>query len=346
MEKPVQHDPKLVSRLEHVHSKLLQLFVDGGLLARHIGTRVQDVGQGKGHARPRRRDNEIYPVVIGGVNVLRCAKLDDRAIGLLGRLYKNDIDIKFVVKGKVKDNDAHVMKRAHAMRMRFIQGLLADGTVERHVANAARRVNGLEIKFIVDDKTGASREAVRRSMVVSIRAEYRVAGTLVLKKVLMDTGMYTSFSQDYFDGYHAFFMKEVSLPIPYYVSRGVPFATCGWAYYDTVRMLVLCGDAYRAALETGDVGEQRYQFVKYTKYLGKFAVLYTQVNKLRGDDDYERIKTLYASAQDIFSRYGLSAYGMTALDDGDKRLLQGIVDTLQQKTNLANLERAIRATIA
>jgi hypothetical protein len=136
-------------------------------------------------------------------------------------------------------------------------------------------------------------------------------------------------------------MKELSLPIPYYVSRGVPFATCGWAYYDTVRMLVVCGDAYRAALEAGDAGEQRYQ---YTKYLAKFAVLYTQVNRLRGDDDYERIKTLYASAQDIFSRYGLGAYDMAALEDGDKRLLQGIVEALQQKTNLAKLERAIRAT--
>jgi hypothetical protein len=342
MEKPV-HDPKLVSKLELVHSKLIQLFVDGGLLARHIGTRAQDVGHGQ--ATPMRRNHEIYPVVIGGVNVLRCAKLNVRAIALLGRLYKNDIDIKFVVKGKVKDNDVHVMKRAHLMRMRFIDGLLADGAVERHIANVARRVKGLEIKLIVEDKTGAPREAVRRSMVVSIRAEYRVAGTLRLKKVLMDTGMYTTFSQDYFDSYHAFFMKELSLPIPYYVSRGVPFATCGWAYYDTVRMLVVCGDAYRAALEIGDVGEQRYQFVKYTKYLGKFAVLYTQVNKLRGDDDYERIKTLYTSAQDIFSRYGLGAYNMTALDDGDRRLLQEIVEALQQKTNLANLERAIRATV-
>ncbi len=102
------------------------------------------------------------------------------------------------------------MKKAHAMRMRFIDDLLADVAVERHVANAARRVKGLEIKLVVDDKTGAPREAVRRSMVVSIRAEYRVAGVLVMKKVMMDTGMYTTFSQDYFDSYHAFFMTATT----------------------------------------------------------------------------------------------------------------------------------------
>lgn len=324
----VQLDTKTRSKLELAHSRLLHEFVDGGLLSRHLKKHIT---------------KDVYPVVIGGINVMRCAKLHAKAAAILGKLYKNDLDVKFVVAKHVADNNDSIIKHTHDMRMRFINDILTDKSLDKHLKRAAGD-ELIEIRLVLDDKRDVPRESVRRTMLVCLRAEYYIGGEKVYKKTFMDTGMYTTFSQDYFDKYHVFFMKVINRPIPYYMNNNIPFATCGWAYYDTVRMLVICGGAYSKALADGDVDEQKYQFVKYIKYLSKFAVLYTQVNRLKGDSDYEKMKELYESARSILNRYELvSLKDIKALSSKDKKAVQAIVGTLQQRTNLTNLEKAIRS---
>lgn len=321
----------LEERLEKIHSKMLHLFVDGGLIARHL-------------KNVTRADLDVYPVIIGGINLMRCARLHPKAVKLLGKLYKNDIDIKYVVTKKIDDNNDPIAKKAHEMRLNFINKIMADPIVQHQISNLAKTMQGLEIKLTLKEYSNIPREAIKRSMLMSVKAEYILNGKPVLKKGLIDTGLYTTYSQDYFDSYHVFFMKEIKYPIPFRIDRRIPFATCGWAYYDTIRMLVVCGDAYKKAIEDNDIDEQKYQFLKYIKYLGKFAVLFTQVNRIKDEEDFDNISGLYKSAHKVFSKYGMRGYDVQLLEEADKKTLESIVSALQRKTNLTQLEKAVRSS--
>lgn len=317
--------------LEHIHSRLLHMLVDGGLLARHI---------------TKHPLKNVYPVVVGGINVMRCARLHTKATMLLGSIYKHDIDIKYVISKRILNNDNATVRRTHNARMSFINGLLDDPVLQSSIHDVAKRVPGLDIKLVVEDKLDSPHEVVKRIMVVSVRVNYYVNGELALQKTLMDTGLYTTFSQKYFNSYHTFFLKEMVQPIPYITKKGIPYATCGWAYYDTIRMLVVSGDAYRSAIDNNDTDEQRQQlFMKYVKYLAKFVVLYTQMNQLKGGEHYKKLKELYDSAQGILAKYGMKAYDTDVLDIQDKRILRQIVNALQKNTNLLKMEKTIRNSI-
>ncbi len=334
-----------ISNLELLHSKLIEEFVDKGLLGRHMQKYVT---------------TKMYPVIVGGTNIVRCANLNPKARVLIGKLYKNDIDIKFVLPRKVKSPEDKFFIHAHKMRMQFINDLLTDTNIDTHLANAIKSIkaiNGIEVKLVINDKLLTSiHEHVRLGMVVSIRADYYINGVFVMKKGLVDTALYTTFhAKLQFDSCSfgknvncdMFFKKNGKQTIPYETDKGVLFGTCGWIYYDTVRMLVYSCDTYLQALQDHDIYNIHFYFVKHVKYVAKFAVLWTQVNQLKDGKKYNNIKNLYSMTRDILNKYDVMITDdikQKDLDDRDKNALIGIMDLLRGETNIEELEKVIRAS--
>lgn len=311
-----------------VHSKLLKMFVDGGLLARHI-------------MNPAFKNQKIYPVVIGGVNVLRCARISKAAIELLGSVYKNDLDIKFVVNKTIRDNNDNTVRKADAMRRVFLEAIMRDAVIATKVRDLGKR-SGVSIVLKLEDMTQTSNEMLMRNMMVNIYVEYiGKDGVLIGKKEFIDTGIYSNYSQELFKSYQRFFKEPLRRPIPVKLHNGIPFATCGWTYYDTIRMLILYGQRFRDSMMKTSLKNQRFQFLRYLKYLTKFVVLYVQINKINGGKGFNKIQDMYERARDVLSKTNIRDKTVTGVTLEQQDIMNALIDVLQDKTNLQKLQTSI-----
>lgn len=313
--------------VKDVHSSLLKMFVDGGLLARHIGL-------------AQYQNKKIYPVVIGGVNVLRCARMSKRAIEMLGSVYKNDLDIKFVINKIIKNNEDNTVRTADKMRREMLAAIMADTEIHRRIQRLGER-NGVDIVLKVEDMTQTRNEMLMRNLMVNIYVEYKIEGRLVERKEFIDTGIYSNYSQELFKSYQKFFKQPLRKPIPVRVHEGVPFATCGWTYYDTIRMLILYGQRLNAA-EVGS-RDQRFYFLRYLKYLAKFAVLYVQMNKIAAadDDKFRKIKGLYMAAKTVLAASDIKDKSIVGVPRDHQDVMRDLFDVLKAQTNLTKLQDVI-----
>lgn len=309
-------------RIEELHNRLLKLFVDGGVIGRHI----------KKYIKP-----DFYPVLIGGINVVRCAALEPGARALIGSLYSNDIDIKFVIMKPVQDHEDAAVVAAHEARMAFVADIMNDNKMVASVRRVVDKMNAghgdkIEVHMSLEDFRTKEHEGVKRNMMVNIKAEYIVNGKKVGSHAIIDTGIFSTYSQEDFVSYQKFFQNELRRPIPFYVYKGIPFATCGWAYYDTVRMLVLYGQRYE---EANTPKEKRWQFNKVLKYVVKFSVLFTQINRLRNDANYEKITRVYKRSKELLKKIKFASDPVVTRRQ--KRVLEELLEELDRETSLARL---------
>ena len=200
------------------------------------------------------KKTNIYPVVLGGVDVIRCCH---------GRGSTQDIDIKFVVTSSVSGPDDPTFQEAIKLRDQFLVELM-------ELANESGMLGPTTMLHISDP------DASIKSVRVSIYEENNGK-----KEVLIDTGIFSDYSMNMFAHFANFF--KMTKPIPTYIENHIPFATCSWTLVDTVRMMHVC------SAEPGPFWRK-----KYIKYVAKFALLYKSYNNksVSNDDHMERAFTL------------------------------------------------------
>lgn len=224
------------------HQELVQMFLKRILNTKNLFAKY-------------RVDKLIYPVVLGGVDVLRCCK------GKSG-LTTADIDIKFIVVPSVANINDPTFQLALAMRARFVQEVV-------DLANASGLLGLTKLHISEVDPKLSFRMAVYEENVAM--------GT---KEVLVDTGIFCDYTKSDWKQFRNFF-DNAALPVPVYVSNHIPYATCSWTLVDTVRMLKHSRDMYES-------NKSMFWRNKYVKYVQKFAAIYKSYNNVPGDEHMTR----------------------------------------------------------
>jgi len=298
----------------------------------------------------KKTSSRYYPALIGGVCVTRCAALIPRARKLIGALYSNDIDIKWMIISHVVGLDDEVVGRAHKARWKFLAGLLGDAKMEKVLREAERMVpsEGVKVRLEIKDSTNSEFEGIRKSMRVSMRCVYKWKEGGVDKefaKDLVDTGVYSDYGKEMYLNYKTYISPGSKLPVPVHTFKGLPFATCEWTYFETVGMLIKFGEGYHAAVEKGDKKEIKLNFLKYLKYLAKFSVLYVMMNKLKSKDaTYLKIKELYGDVQKVLASINIkkeleeSPQVMTP----ERNFMKMLLEEMRGRTNMTRLEAAFK----
>jgi len=190
------------------------------------------------------KTKDIYPVVLGGIDVLRCTKQGSTV----------DIDIKFVIIPQVQGADDPVFKLAVQLRNAFLKEILAIAKKQQQQQQQQQQ------QSLVDFSLGEVDTTFKTQRLCIYQDDHSQ------KSVLIDTGIFSNYSVDKFDQFRNFFQDRV--PIPIKIIDHIPYATCSWTLVDTVRMLVNCREQ----------ATNEYWRKKYVKYQAKFALMYNAYN--------------------------------------------------------------------
>lgn len=248
---------------------------------------------------------KIYPVIIGGANITRCAQLSPAARQLVKRLGINDIDFKFAGLAPPKHPKAaeEYIRRIDTLRRAFLRDAL--DTKRPEFSNILRRVippqmkHTLDIRFETNFKyanppkpintaiEGAHQAKVRLVRLVSVDAVYYNPQTHeVLDKIrFVDTTIFTpqTMGRDYklltpFKD----LTKHPDTPVPIYIHKRVLYGSCAWNYIDTVKMLDTYAKTMAESLKPNAPplapAEAKFNTQNFIKYLVKFIVMYIQVH--------------------------------------------------------------------
>lgn len=293
---------------------------------------------------PKKSHKGYYPVVIGGINIVRCAKTFPKAYQLITNLYSNDIDVKYMVIDPIADLKAPVLQQAHKERMHFLNGVLKSKEFKEILGKAATRLSplvSLAIDAEVKEQLDHPVEGIRMAMRAVLRLEYKVqqldqADSVVVNKVLVDTGMFSNVAKGgvYF-AYRKLFPTPNNIPVPFSMYKGVPVATCGWTYFDTVRMLVYYADEWNKALEGKDAAKRTFVFSNYLKYMAKFTVLFITMKQINNIPEYKVLRELYTVSQKSIAKMNVGKETRSKdISEEQKGLLDALVKIVGGRTNM------------
>lgn len=213
------------------------IFLNGGILKRQLS---QFIGQG-----------DIYPVIIGGTTVKRCTNSTQYEVPF------TDIDLKFVIAGK---DTPEKFKKALEMREMFFKNMMADSEMDTF-----KKTYNIDFVLSKIDETIHG----RRQFLEVINFENNS------KYVLIDTMILTENTFEYYHNYKNFLQpqkKPFLKQIPFKIIDGIPYSTCNWTYFDTVRMLYSSKVSY-------EQNKASFFLNKYIKYLAKFIAMYSYINR-------------------------------------------------------------------
>ena len=299
-------------QIDRMHDRLIKELIDKGFLAKHLELACA-------------KQTDFYPVLVGGVNIKRCASLEPKAKRLLGKLGTNDIDISFVVSKFVRDNSDPIVQTAHSARLNFLTNLLYDPEFVAFVKQfGERRQTAVMLSVNMPQPVF---EFIERVKLTSIIVKYKNADCLV-EKGLIDTTIISNYADKTDMLYPKYIGKALRDPIPYIMMKNLPFATCNFIFYDTVRVLS------ETLLTLHDGSNDQRKQLKVIKYIAKFCIMYTQVNKIKNDDEFESIKRVYEQAREemVKTEIDLPQY---------KQLVHKLKAALEKHTNFKQIEAAV-----
>jgi hypothetical protein len=298
----------------------------------------------------------VVPVVVGGSNLRRCAFTLPASKMLASKLKVNDIDIKFLIKPKIRENDP-ILQKVDAIRREFITQLITHPLF-------VSTVDGLEkkygVKIITDLFTkyadAQAEEAdpgwvkrVYRVQLVKLSLIYQDPKTAEQERVdFLDTTIISNLSEAIvYKMYQSVFKttklldKEVTVPV--YIQDGVIYATCAWNYLDTVRMLVYYSSVFTNKVPSDENGNH-YLLISI-KYMVKFIVMYIQLNNITIDDPkWIMLKDIFRKGKRILqSLLEKQVNKRDAEDEVDQKLV-GIIRALRTDlSSQTNLEALVKA---
>jgi hypothetical protein len=281
--------------------------------------------------------NKFYMVVIGGMSVERCANLSRPSRRFLRDIFSEDIDIKCVFLRNVKSlDDAYVLK-VHKIRMDFIQDVI--DSLKIQVAQI-QFDEGVQVQAEIDDSLLASTvDKVRLSQVVGININY-TENQRRFDTPILDTSLYNSLSSPlYFDKYKH--MTNSKTPIPYVIHDGVPYATCNYCYYETVRLFL-------DRIEYFAEKKSMYALMKFYRNVVKFMSLYVMRHKINSLPP--KLHKIYTEVHGVLKKIDLQR-----IQSGFRKELSGIkyeeeyvkkvVGILKEVIDAVKVEDIIRSTV-
>lgn len=249
---------------------------------------------------------ECYPVLVGGALVQRCAKRSSDAYWFIRDVLSEDVDIKFVITRDIKSNEDPIIPLIDSVRREFLYDVIH--RLNDYVKNL--QSNGLVItvqenQYLLNSQI----EVVKRTRVFEVEVNYiEMNGPTSVRNTTMpmlDLGLYTSYSSPYYDKYRKLY-PEVKLPIPTIKIKNVLYATCNYAYYDTVRMMV---DRAKFFEEKRTM----YALMKFSRYVLKFMCLYVMLHKKHIKNIDPKVIALYKKTHNI-----LVSIDLAKLEDANK----------------------------
>lgn len=281
----------------------------------------------------------FYPVIVGGVNITRCLESKPRTRHLISNLFTSDIDLDFVIIG---DSGDAVMEQVHKERMHMLNAILGDKALKEHITtleNANRRDAIFTLNLRIDDSAlSLPKLRVFKMSLVTVKLDFLVDGDIVNTMTIIDCPIYAKHNVEDYNLYSRFFQEDRRKPVPYYTEGGVMYATCGFIYYDTIRMMKW----YENALDASTTPKERhFNFVKFVRYVIKFCALYMYINNLLTEKTKKKeIADVYKTAKQFLTTINVDDK-YADISDEQRRVLKSIVSQLQQKTNLTKLQNVI-----
>lgn len=215
-------------------------------------------------------DMGVYPVVIGGTNMIHADCLSEQARTLFHHFTNNDIDIKFIIANR---NLPHpwqydtCVTLANYSQMSLISDLLNDDRISEIIdVHTIHAVPGLKCTMLdVFEGTKTHNDEARKTFKTVIRIVYEMEDGTSLRRDLFDTAIYSSQNHPML-GSMCLFQLDAAYPVPFCTHKGIPFATRQWMYLETIRTLLVHGEKYHSALEE----RQCYSAVEVNKTLKCF----------------------------------------------------------------------------
>lgn len=244
--------------------------------------------------RDSRRDADtseyhIYPVVL---DYSRCLDIP----------MTYPLDIKFVITSHVESRRDEHFILARTMRKAFVRGLLASNSLW-----TSQSGNKDIVTILHDDGSGES-------------------------TAVFTIDIYCDLNKRFFNNYQNFFNETGIVlrdPIAVMNRSGVPYATCGWIYYDVVRKMVASREFYE---RKGGV----VALATYADNVAKFTKLYVEMNKNKNlaIDKQKELVDLYTDMRKATLK------DISGLKNRDSTLFKAI-DVLQKLTNIDKLEKQL-----
>lgn len=285
-----------------------------------------------------------YPVIIGGALVQRCAKRSAQASWFIRDILSEDVDIKFVVRAHVESNDIALIKRIDAERVALRSRIKK--ALEAHIAKAHNEEPVLITVQENDTMMEISIEKIKRAMVRQLEITYVEALSGISRAVLpiMDMNLFTDYSMDHYWSYLDWVNSRTARtrlvhPVPKFNLKGVLYATCEYAYYDTLRM---CIDRMAYFNEKRTM----YALTKLTRYIIKLMCLWSLRKEANIDKD---TMDLYARAHRVLShidgkklREGLHGPDATKNVKYGSPEVKWVSSLLERVVKVTNVEELVR----
>lgn len=189
-----------------------------------------------------RGDNEAFHAVItGGLAALECAMQGSKqSKDLASIIFSQDIDIHIIFpKGEPDIEDLLI---ASEKREKFLKAIVNDKDLLEYCTRVSAE-NKIQCNLAIDYRmlNLPKEHEAYHAQVIRIRINYVNNAKELLSLVLLDISMYTPRSKPIYNTYKKFFGNT---PVPYVVINNLPYATCNYVMYDTIRMIAY----YRAQL--------------------------------------------------------------------------------------------------
>ena len=270
------------------------------------------------------KHHDAFMVIIGGVSVEMCARLDKNAAAFLKNVFSEDIDIKIVVNDEKADSAA--LEKVHEVRMKFVDAVMRKlrRFIKEHTGEWDR---SMKINVILDDSLlNHQVQHVRDSKVVGIGIDY-VETKYRVRYPLVDTSLYTH-KTHYYNMYRD--MMKADERVPHYEVNGVTFASCEYMMFDNCRMLVERANYLKEK-------KSLFALMKFTKYVIKFMSLYVLRKQLK-----QLPKRLLVIYEDAYKT--LRSINTFKLKNGFKKMYSVKYDESYVNKVVSKLETLLRAS--
>ena len=227
---------------------------------------------------------DAYPVVLGGTLVQRCAERSARASWFIKDLLTEDVDIKMVVKKSIASKDDPTLAEVDAIRHDVIRQVM------RLLTPITKKLEN----DILQIDLGINESLLTAKNVLSMEISYIEMNTTAARRVtlpILDINFFTDLDVPHYNKFRTM-IPDVKLPIPFVKHQGVFYATCNYAYYDTVRMMV-------ERLRFFQEKRTMFGLMKFARYVLKFMCLHTLLKtspKMKIDP---KLREIYAQVNEV-----------------------------------------------
>lgn len=227
----------------------------------------------------RKLHQDIYPVVVGGSVLQNCVRSNVKAHKFIHDLFSEDVDIKVVIgtKNKISNESLDIVRKKFLTRI---------AKKLKTYVQSNKDILETQVTTKISDKLmNHPLEHIRKSRVLTLENEYtETFGKHTLS--ILDTSVYAENTVAHYNNYHDLVRSasnvSPNVPIPYQKENGVNYASCNYAYYDTVRMM----------LDRSHFFEEKrsiYALIKLSRYIVKFMSLYVLLKNQNIDPSIQKI---------------------------------------------------------